>query len=213
MNIAERVIRALGVTALAMGVWATSPAAGQEVASPRAMYDGTMRPDLEVNTFSHADKLFPVRVVKRGSKVRALVEAKESLNHVRFEAGGKTYDLYDYLALNRVAGLLVLKNGEIALEDYELGTGRETRWISFSMVKSVVSTLIGAALNDGLGNRPQVLDVLIRQQVEMPREQSPGRWPSNRAGRYRGSWQPEELVATPRRGTRFAESRAFKAAL
>jgi len=149
MNIAESVIRALGVAALAMGVWATSPAAGQEVASPRAMYDGTMRPDMEVNTFSHADKLFPVRVVKRGSKVRGLVEAKESLNNVRFEAGGKTYDLYDYLALNRVAGLLVLKNGEIALEDYELGTGRETRWISFSMVKSVVSTLIGAALNDG----------------------------------------------------------------
>jgi CubicO group peptidase (beta-lactamase class C family) len=113
------------------------------------MFDGAMRPDVEVNTFSHSDKLFPVRVVKRGDKVRELPRAKTPLQNMRFEAGGKTYDLYDYLALNRVAGLLVLKNGEIALEDYELGAGPETRWTSFSMAKSVVSTMVGAALKDG----------------------------------------------------------------
>lgn len=148
MNLAERLGRALGVTALAAVVWSGS-AAGQEVAGAQEMFDGAMRPDVEVRTFSHSDKLFPVRIVKRGSKVQELVEAKRALKNVRFEAGGKTYDLYDYLALNRVAGLLVLKNGEIALEDYELGTGRETRWTSFSVAKSVVSTLIGAALKDG----------------------------------------------------------------
>jgi CubicO group peptidase (beta-lactamase class C family) len=135
--------------ALLAVVRATSPTVGQEIAGARELYDGTMRPDVEVNTFAHADKLFPVRVVKSGGKVHRLVEAKRALKNVRFEAGGRTFDLYDYLALNRVAGLLVLKNGEIALEDYELGAGRETRWTSFSMVKSVVSTLIGAALKDG----------------------------------------------------------------
>jgi CubicO group peptidase (beta-lactamase class C family) len=121
----------------------------QEVAGAREMFDGAMRPNVEVSTFSHSDKLFPVRVVKRGEKVRELPRAKTALKNVRFESGGKTYDLFDYLALNRVAGLLVLKNGEIALEDYELGAGPETRWTSFSMAKSVVSTMIGAALKDG----------------------------------------------------------------
>ena len=132
---------------LAVGACAGT-AVGQEVAGARELYDGAMRPDVEVNTLAHADKLFPVRVVKSGGKAHQLVEAKRTLKNVPFEVGGKTCDLYDYLALNRVAGLLVLKNGEIALEDYELATGRETRWTSFSMVKSVVSILIGAALKD-----------------------------------------------------------------
>jgi len=48
---------------------------------------------------------------------------------VQFEAGGKKYDLFDYLALNRVAGLLILKNGEVVREDYELGIGPETHWL------------------------------------------------------------------------------------
>jgi CubicO group peptidase (beta-lactamase class C family) len=42
-----------------------------------------------------------------------------------------------------------VKNGEVVLEDYELGTGPETHWPSYSMAKSVSSTLIGAALQDG----------------------------------------------------------------
>jgi CubicO group peptidase (beta-lactamase class C family) len=58
--------------------------------------------------------------------------------------------LYDYLAYDRVAGLLILKDGKVVLEDYELGASPETRWISFSMAKSVSSTLVGAAILQGL---------------------------------------------------------------
>jgi len=121
----------------------------QGVVNARQVFDGAMRPDVEVKTFEHSDELFPVREVKRGDKVRPLIEAKTQLANVQFTSKGKKYDLYDYLALNRVAGLLVLKDGEVKLEDYELGTGPETRWPSFSMAKSVVSTLIGAAVEDG----------------------------------------------------------------
>jgi CubicO group peptidase (beta-lactamase class C family) len=124
-------------------------ATAQEMAGVRQVYDGTMRPDVEVKTFAHSDELFPVRVVERGNETRKLPKAKRPLNNVVFETGGKRYDLFDYLALNRVAGLLILKNGEVVLEDYELGTGPETHWPSYSMAKSVSSTLIGAALRDG----------------------------------------------------------------
>ena len=123
--------------------------AAQEIAPLREVYDGTMLPDVEVKTFVHTDDLLPMRVVERGAKVRDLPKAKTQLKNVQFEAGGKKYDLYDYLALNRVAGLLILKNGEVALEDYELGIGRETRWPSYSVAKSASSTLIGAAVQDG----------------------------------------------------------------
>ena len=53
------------------------------------------------------------------------------------------------MSLNRVSGLLVLKNGRIALETYQLGNTERTRWMSMSVVKSITSTLIGAAIKDG----------------------------------------------------------------
>jgi CubicO group peptidase (beta-lactamase class C family) len=131
----------------------TVSTAAQETAGVRQVYDGAMRPDVEVKTFEHSDELFPVRVVERGSVVRKLPNAETSLKNVYFEADGKHYDLFDYLALNRVAGLLIVKDGKVVLEDYELGTGPETHWPSYSMAKSVSSTLIGAALQDGsIGN-------------------------------------------------------------
>jgi len=50
---------------------------------------------------------------------------------------------------NRVAGLLVIKNDRIVTERYELGNTETSRWISFSVAKSVVSMLAGAAIEDG----------------------------------------------------------------
>lgn len=112
--------------------------------------DGRMLPGEEVTTFERSDTLYPSDVVRRGSVIRVLPVADKRIESVSFQIGDKRYDLFDYLALNRVAGLLVLKDGKVALEDYELGAGPRTRWASFSMAKSVTSTLIGAALQDGL---------------------------------------------------------------
>ena len=123
--------------------------AAQEIAPLRDVYNGAMRPDVEVRTFERTDELLPMRVVQKGSVTRPLQAAKTRLSNVKFEASGKKYDLFDYLALNRVVGILVLKNGEVALEDYELGVGPKTLWPSYSVAKSVSSTLIGAALQDG----------------------------------------------------------------
>lgn len=134
---------------LLLGALWTASTMGQEMAGVRQVYDGAMRPDVEVKTFAHSDQLFPTRVVDRASAARALPKAKTPLNNLYFEAGGKRYDLFDYLALNRVVGLLIVKNGEVVLEDYELGTGPGTCWPSYSIAKSVTSTLIGAALQDG----------------------------------------------------------------
>ena len=125
------------------------PLNAQEPVDARRMFDGTMRPDVAVKTFENSHKLFPVRTVERAGEIRTLPDAKSQLQNIRLETAGKSYDLFDYLALNRVSGLLILKNGEVAYEDYEYGTSPETLWPSFSMGKSVSSTLVGAALLDG----------------------------------------------------------------
>src|SRR3546814_5207074 len=54
-----------------------------------------------------------------------------------------------YVARERIAGLLVISHGKVVLEKYGLGQKPEDKWISFSVAKSVTSTLLGAAIRDG----------------------------------------------------------------
>lgn len=135
--------------AAAIAVSAASPQSAQEIGTVRQIYDGTLYPDIQVNTFRHIDRLFPTRTVKHGEHIYPLEKSDTPLRGVAFISAGKKYDLYDYLSLNRVSGLLVLKNGKIAFERYELGNNESTHWMSMSMVKSISSTLVGVAIHDG----------------------------------------------------------------
>ena len=115
----------------------------------RTLFDGKLRPDLQVNTFRHIDRLFPSRTVPRGPSVSPLPESSQPLKDISFTSGNRKYDLADYLSTNRVSGLLILKDGKIVLEDYQLGNTAKDHWVSWSMVKSISSTLVGAAVQDG----------------------------------------------------------------
>ena len=44
---------------------------------------------------------------------------------------------------------MVLHDGKLRLERYGLGFERDGRWTSFSVAKSLTSTLVGAAIRDG----------------------------------------------------------------
>ena len=61
-------------------------------------------------------------------------------------------DIDAYMASNRLSAIVVLHNGKLRLENYNLGFGRDGRWTSFSVGKSLTSTLVGAAIKDGLIN-------------------------------------------------------------
>jgi len=137
------------VPVLALAAGFAPPLCAQEPVDARQLFDGAMLPGVEVKTMENAENLFPTRTVEHHGKTRPLPAAAKALKNLVFEYNGKQYDLFDYLALNRVAGLLILKDGKVVLEDYELGFNEHARWPSFSMGKSVVSTLIGAALQDG----------------------------------------------------------------
>lgn len=126
-----------------------NPHSNEPIATVREVYDGTFLPDIGANTFRNIDRLFSTRVVENGSRVYALPERDEVITTLQIESNGRHYDLYDYLALNRVSGLLAIKNGEIAYETYQLGNTDKTRWMSMSIAKSITATLIGAAIKDG----------------------------------------------------------------
>lgn len=121
----------------------------EEIGAVRQIYDGALYPDIQVRTFRNIDRLFPTRIIKHGTSVYPLPKSDAPLKGVEFTSAGRKYDLYDYMSLNRVSGLLVLKNGKIAFERYELGNTETTRWMSMSVVKSISSTLVGAAIKEG----------------------------------------------------------------
>jgi CubicO group peptidase (beta-lactamase class C family) len=106
-------------------------------------------PDAQVAAYRKQIEAWPQRVIRRGDAVRPLPPHARSLEDLTFDVGDVRLGLGDYMARRRTAGLLILKDGEIALERYGMGSGPETRWTSFSTAKSVTSTLCGAALHDG----------------------------------------------------------------
>ncbi|MEZ5984692.1 MAG: serine hydrolase [Hyphomonas sp.] len=61
-------------------------------------------------------------------------------------------DLDAYLAANRTAGIVILQDGKVRLERYEMGFRPDGRWTSFSVAKSLTSTMVGAAVKDGAIN-------------------------------------------------------------
>ncbi len=126
----------------------SNPHAGEPIGTVQQIYDGLLFPGVQVNTFRNIDRLFATRTVKRGDRVYPLPVGKPLANF-KFVSGGKDYDLYDYVSLNRVSGLLVIKDGRIAHEQYELGNTENTRWMSMSIIKSFTASLVGAAIKDG----------------------------------------------------------------
>jgi CubicO group peptidase (beta-lactamase class C family) len=55
----------------------------------------------------------------------------------------------DYLARQRVMGLLVIKDGVVQLERYQYGRQPSDRFVSMSMAKSITSLAVGMALAEG----------------------------------------------------------------
>ena len=54
-----------------------------------------------------------------------------------------------YMREQRTAGLVIIQDGKLRLEQYGLGFDATGQWTSFSVAKSFTSTLVGAAIKDG----------------------------------------------------------------
>ena len=106
-------------------------------------------PEDQAATFRNQDQVWPHSIIRRGDAVRPLPPHARSLADLTFEVGDVRLGLSDFMSRRRTAGLLVLKDGEIALERYGMGNGPESRWTSFGASTSMTSTLAGAALHEG----------------------------------------------------------------
>jgi CubicO group peptidase (beta-lactamase class C family) len=93
------------------------------------------------------DTFFLTRTVKAGPHPHLLDRGRPL---PAFEpAGQRANDVDRFMDVQRARGVLVLQDGKVRLERYAPPHGTATRWNSFSVAKSITSTLVGAAIKDG----------------------------------------------------------------
>ena len=108
-------------------------------------------PDQTLVNFRNIDRIFTTHAIHHGANVRPLPRAAMQIDPVVTQSEGlPTVSVQQLMSAERITGVIAVKNGEIVLERYALGRGPDDRWISMSVAKSVTSTLIGAAVKDGL---------------------------------------------------------------
>jgi CubicO group peptidase (beta-lactamase class C family) len=99
--------------------------------------------------FHHMDQLgLRTDWIRRGDRVYPLAEPTKGLKLV-YDSHGRQYSIDDYFQRNFVTGFLVLHKDQIAVERYFHGADRNSRFVSQSISKSVISILIGAAVGEG----------------------------------------------------------------
>jgi hypothetical protein len=90
--------------------------------------------------------------IRKGDRLYALREPTREWSF-EYTFRGDRYSLDDYFRRNFVTGFLVLHNDQIVVERYFHGADQNSRFVSQSVSKSIVSILIGAAVEDGLIKR------------------------------------------------------------
>jgi len=107
-------------------------------------------PENRAEKFRQPDAYFPHRVAMPGDNVLQLPKSKLADDfEVHYAWEGQWYSIDDFNERTSTNALLILKDGKIVKEIYRNGATPESRFISWSTGKSVTSTLVGMAIEDG----------------------------------------------------------------
>ncbi|MEM8959117.1 MAG: serine hydrolase [Pseudomonadota bacterium] len=101
-----------------------------------------------VENFRTMDQVFPWRGIATSEVPWLLAVDKKPLPE-SYEFAGEYQSVAAFLEKTATTGFLVLKDGVIVHEEYRLGADATSRFTSWSMAKSVLSALIGIAVEEG----------------------------------------------------------------
>lgn len=106
--------------------------------------------ETEVNslTFRTMDILFDTRTVPRAGPVWILPRTDQALDFT-YQWQGARLSVEEFLERTYTNAMLVMKDGRIVSEIYRNNSNADTRFIGWSMTKSITSVLIGCALAEG----------------------------------------------------------------
>lgn len=106
-------------------------------------------PEQQLRGYRNMDRIFPTRPIPASRHPFPLPDEPADFSSFRYAVDSSAFDIGDFVAHNHVVGLLAVRDGRVVLERYDKGNTRETPWYSFSVAKSLVSMLVGAAIKDG----------------------------------------------------------------
>lgn len=104
--------------------------------------------NLSALAFREMDQLFTTRTVARSGPVWKLPRNDQALSFT-YEWQGNTYPAEAFLERTYTNALLVMKDGVIVHEAYRNNSNSHSRFIGWSMTKSITSVLIGCAMEEG----------------------------------------------------------------
>lgn len=104
--------------------------------------------DINALSFRSMDSLFTTRSVPRSGPVWRLEREDHPLDFT-YTYDGQSYTSEQFLDRTYTDALLVMKDGRIIYENYRNNSNERTRFIGWSMTKSLVSLLIGIAVDEG----------------------------------------------------------------
>ena len=100
--------------------------------------------------FQNASELYPTRTVASSEDSAPLPRVEGQLDGFTYVYEGETRPLADLYTVMETSGLIILHEGQIVHESYGRGADSGTRFTTWSLVKSITSTLVGVAVADGL---------------------------------------------------------------
>lgn len=107
-----------------------------------------LQPYVSTLSFRSMNTLFTTRKVSPSGPPSSLVKEEKPMDFsYRFE--GNTYTTNDLLDRTYTNALMVIKDGKIVYENYRNYSNAQTQFIGWSMTKSIVSILVGVALEEG----------------------------------------------------------------
>ena len=116
---------------------------------------------VRVGSFSNLDRLLPHYTLDKAASPLPLPLAASELK-IEYRFQNRTYTFDDFLAHQRITGVLVIQDGQVLLERYQYDRNAANRFVSHSMAKSIVSLAVGMALAEGkIGS----LDDLVSKYV------------------------------------------------
>ncbi len=99
--------------------------------------------------FQNASELYPTRTVSGPEASTPLPVVDGVLEGFTYEHEGETRTLADMYTDMETSGLIIVHEGRVVHESYGRGADAGTRFTTWSLIKSITSTLVGVAVADG----------------------------------------------------------------
>ncbi len=116
------------------------------------------------DTFINMDAYFEKTEVQKAATPFKYPQTTNIELPTSFTANGQNFNTLNYLDSSYTQGFLVIQNDTIVYENYWRGMKEDTRHISWSMAKSVVSALLGIAKGEGkFGSLEKTVDEYLPQ--------------------------------------------------